>query len=161
MDKKEIYLTEKGLDEIKKELDLENDEDLNDVLKRPEVILALKEARAQGDLSENSEYDAARNEQALVESKIAELEKMVENAVVIKEVDTDKVSIGTSVKIEYVDDGETESYMVVGSKEADPFENKISNESPIAQAIMGKKIGDVVSVASPNGQYSVKILEIA
>lgn len=155
MDKKEIYLTEKGLDEIKKELDFLKLE------KRPEVILALKEARAQGDLSENSEYDAARNEQALVESKIAELEKMVENAVVIKEVDTDEVSIGTSVKIEYVDDGETESYMVVGSKEADPFENKISNESPIAQAIMGKKIGDVVSVASPNGQYSVKILEIA
>lgn len=155
MDKKEIYLTEKGLDEIKKELDFLKLE------KRPEIILALKEARAQGDLSENSEYDAARNEQALVESKIAELEKMVENAVVIKEVDTDKVSIGTSVKIEYIDDGETESYMVVGSKEADPFENKISNESPIAQAIMGKKIGDVVSVASPNGQYSVKILEIA
>ncbi len=155
MDKKEIYLTEKGLDEIKKELDFLKLE------KRPEIILALKEARAQGDLSENSEYDAARNEQALVESKITELEKMVENAVVIKEVDTDKVSIGTSVKIEYVDDGETESYMVVGSKEADPFENKISNESPIAQAIMGKKIGDVVSVASPNGQYSVKILEIA
>ena len=155
MDKKEIYLTEKGLDEIKKELDFLKLE------KRPEIILALKEARAQGDLSENSEYDAARNEQALVESKIAELEKMVENAVVIKEVDTDKVSIGTSVKIEYVDDGETESYMVVGSKEADPFENKISNESPIAQAIMGKKIGDVVSVASPNGQFSVKILEIA
>ena len=123
MDKKEIYLTEKGLDEIKKELDFLKLE------KRPEIILALKEARAQGDLSENSEYDAARNEQALVESKIAELEKMVENAVVIKE--------------------------------ADPFENKISNESPIAQAIMGKKIGDVVSVASPNGQYSVKILEIA
>ena len=155
MDKKEIYLTEKGLDEIKKELDFLKLE------KRPEIILALKEARAQGDLSENSEYDAARNEQAIVESKITELEKMVENAVVIKEVDTDKVSIGTSVKIEYVDDGETESYMVVGSKEADPFENKISNESPIAQAIMGKKIGDVVSVASPNGQYSVKILEIA
>ena len=155
MDKKEIYLTEKGLDEIKKELDFLKLE------KRPEIILALKEARAQGDLSENSEYDAARNEQALVESKIAELEKMVENAVVIKEVDTDKVSIGTSVKIEYVDDGETESYMVVGSKEADPFENKISNESPIAQAIMGKKVGDVVSVASPNGQYSVKILGIA
>lgn len=155
MDKKEIYLTEKGLDEIKKELDFLKLE------KRPEIILALKEARAQGDLSENSEYDAARNEQALVESKIAELEKMVENAVVIKDVDTDKVSIGTSVKIEYVDDGETDSYMVVGSKEADPFENKISNESPIAQAIMGKKIGDVVSVASPNGQYSVKILEIA
>ena len=150
-----VYLTNEGFLEIEEELNY-----LKEV-KRPEVIKALKDARALGDLSENADYDAARNEQALVESKIAELEKMVENAVVIKEVDTDKVSIGTSVKIEYVDDGETESYMVVGSKEADPFENKISNESPIAQAIMGKKIGDVVSVASPNGQYSVKILEIA
>ena len=111
-------------------------------------------------VSINSSEEPALTREELAK-KIAELEKMVENAVVIKEVDTDKVSIGTSVKIEYVDDGETESYMVVGSKEADPFENKISNESPIAQAIMGKKIGDVVSVASPNGQYSVKILEIA
>ena len=155
MDKKEIYLTEKGLDEIKKELDFLKLE------KRPEIILALKEARAQGDLSENSEYDAARNEQAMVESKIAELESMIENAVIIKDVKTDEVSIGTSVKIEYIDDNETENYSIVGSKEADPFNNKISNESPIAKAIMGKKVGDIVSVVSPNGQYNVKILEIA
>ncbi len=155
MDSKEIYLTEEGLNEIKKELDFLKLE------KRPEVIAALKDARAQGDLSENAEYDAARNEQALVESKIAELEHMVENAVIIKDVKTDKVSIGTNVKVEYVDDKETEVYSIVGSKEADPFTNKISNESPIAKAIMGKKVGDVVSVISPNGQYDVKILQIS
>jgi len=155
MDMKEIYLTEEGLNEIKKELDFLKLE------KRPEVINALKDARAQGDLSENAEYDAARNEQAIVESKIAELERMIENAVIIKDVKTDVVSLGTNVKIEYVDDKETEVYSIVGSKEADPFSNKISNESPIAQAIMGKKVGDVVDVISPNGQYSVKILEIS
>lgn len=155
MSTKEIYLTEEGLNEIKKELDFLKLE------RRPEIISALKDARAQGDLSENAEYDAARNEQALVESKIAELERMVENAVVIKEVKTDKVSIGTSVKIEYVEDKETDVYYVVGSKEADPFNNKISNESPIAQAIMNRKVGDLVKVTSPNGQYEVKILEIS
>lgn len=155
METKEIYLTEEGLNEIKKELDFLKLE------KRPEVISALKDARAQGDLSENAEYDAARNEQAMVESKIAELESMIENAVIIKDVKTDEVSIGTSVKIEYIDDNETENYSIVGSKEADPFNNKISNESPIAKAIMGKKVGDIVSVVSPNGQYNVKILEIA
>ena len=155
MDSKEIYLTEEGLNEIKKELDFLKLE------KRPEVIAALKDARAQGDLSENAEYDAARNEQALVESKIAELEHMVENDVIIKDVKTDKVSIGTNVNVEYIDDKETEVYSIVGSKEADPFTNKISNESPIAKAIMGKKVGDVVSVISPNGQYDVKILQIS
>lgn len=155
METKEIYLTEEGLNEIKKELDFLKLE------KRPEVISALKDARAQGDLSENAEYDAARNEQAMVESKIAELESMIENAVIIKDVKTDEVSIGTSVKIEYIDDNETENYSIVGSKEADPFNNKISNESPIAKAIMGKKVGDIVNVVSPNGQYNVKILEIA
>ena len=114
METKEIYLTEEGLNEIKKELDFLKLE------KRPEVISALKDARAQGDLSENAEYDAARNEQAMVESKIAELESMIENAVIIKDVKTDEVSIGTSVKIEYIDDNETENYSIVGSKEADP-----------------------------------------
>ena len=155
MSTKEIYLTEEGLNEIKKELDHLK------LVKRPEVISALKDARALGDLSENAEYDAARNEQALVESKIAELERMIENAIIIKDVKTDEVSIGTSVKIEYVEDNETEIYSIVGSKEADPFNNKISNESPIANAIMGKKVGDIASVASPSGNYSVKILEIS
>ena len=151
---KEVYLTSEGLQDFKQEL-----EDLK-LVKRPEVIQALKEARALGDLSENAEYDAARHEQAVVESRIVELEQMIENAVVIENIKTDCVGIGTKVKIEYIDDDETEEYSIVGSKEADPFENRISNESPIAQAIMGLKVGDIATVASPNGQYSVKILEI-
>ena len=154
MSNKTVYLTEKGLQEIKDELDYLKLE------KRPEVIKALKEARALGDLSENAEYDAARNEQAIVESRIKELEVMIEKAQVISDVDTDVVSIGTKVKIEYVDDNEIEEYSIVGIKEADPFMNKISNESPIAKAIMGLKAGSVVSVNSPNGKYDVKIVEI-
>jgi len=151
---KELYLTEEGLEEVKKEL-----EELK-LVKRPEVINALKDARAQGDLSENAEYDAARTEQAIVESRIKELEVMLERAVVITKVDTDVVSIGTKVTLEYVDDDDTEEYSIVGSQEADPFTNKISNESPIAKAIMGLKVGSVVSVESPNGKYNVKILAI-
>ena len=151
---KELYLTEEGLEEIKKEL-----EELK-LVKRPEVINALKDARAQGDLSENAEYDAARSEQAIVESRIKDLEVMLEKAVVITKVDTDVVSIGTKVTLEYVDDDDTEEYSIVGSQEADPFSNKISNESPIAKAIMGLKVGSVVSVDSPNGKYDVKILAI-
>ncbi len=155
MSNKTVYLTEQGLQEIKDELDYLKLE------KRPEVIKALKEARALGDLSENAEYDAARNEQAIVESRIKELEVMVEKAEIISAVNTNVVSIGTKVKIEYVDDNEQEEYSIVGSKEADPFANKISNESPIAKAIIGKKVGNVVSVESPNGKYDVKIIEIS
>lgn len=152
--KKEVYLTEAGLEELKKEL-----EQLKTV-KRPEVINALKDARAQGDLSENAEYDAARNEQAVVEGKIAELEAMIENAVIIKDVKTDKVALGTTVTLKYIEDGEVDEYSIVGSKEADPFANKISNESPIAKAIMGLKKGTIVSVDSPNGKYDVEIVDI-
>lgn len=151
---KEVYLTSEGLEELKQEL-----ENLK-LVKRPEVIQALKEARALGDLSENAEYDAARHDQAVTEARIAELEKMIENVVIIENIDTDCVGIGTKVKIEYVEDEETEEYSIVGSQEADPFENKISNESPIAQAIMGLKVGDIADVASPNGKYQVKVLEI-
>ena len=151
---KEIYLTEEGLNEINKELDY-----LKQV-KRPEVINALKEARALGDLSENAEYDAARNEQAEVEGKIKELEAMLEHVVVIQGGQTDKVSIGTKVKIKYIDDDEIEEYSIVGSKEADPFQNKISNESPIARAIMGHSVNEQVWVESPNGKYQVEIMEI-
>jgi len=150
----QFYVTSEGLEEMKKEL-----EDLKNV-KRPEVINALKDARALGDLSENAEYDAARSEQALVENKIKELEQMIEHATIIEEVKTDKVSVGTTVKIEYIEDKEIEAYSIVGSKEADPFENKISNESPIAKALIGKKVNDIVSVDSPNGKYNVKIIEI-
>lgn len=151
---KEVYVTAKGLEDMKNELDYLINE------KRPEVINALKEARALGDLSENAEYDAARNDQAITENRIKELEALIEKAKVIDEVTTDKVTIGNSVKIEYVDDGDVETYSIVGSTEADPFANKISNESPIAKAILGAKVNDVVAVDSPNGTYNVKIIEI-
>lgn len=151
---KEIYLTEEGLNEIKKELEFLKTE------KRPQVIEALKEARALGDLSENAEYDAARSEQGQVESRIIELEKMLEKAIVIKEENNGKVSIGAKVKIEYVDDKEKEIYTIVGTNEADPFENKISNESPLAQAIMGLKKGEIATVLCDAGNYDVKVLDI-
>ena len=153
---KEVFVTEAGLEEMKKELEY-----LIQV-RRPEVIVALKDARALGDLSENAEYDAARNEQAIIESRITELEKILETAEVISdsEINTDSVSIGTAVKLEFIDDEETDTYYIVGRTEADPFENKISNESPIAQAILGKKAGEVATVKCDSDDYQVKILEI-
>ena len=154
MDEKKIYLTVEGLNELKNELDYLKLE------KRPEIINALKDARALGDLSENAEYDAARSEQASTEARIKELEKMLENVEIISDVKTDSVALGTKVKLEYVGDDETDEFSIVGSKEADPFSNKISNESPIAQAILGHKVGDIVNVISPNGEYQVKVVEI-
>ena len=154
-EKKKTYLTEEGLNDLKKELDYLKNE------RRPEVIQALKEARALGDLSENADYDAARAEQAEVEGKIASIETMLENAEVIKDVNTNKVSIGTTVTLKYLEDDEVDTYTIVGSKEADPFDNKISNESPIAKAIIGAKKGELVTVDSPNGKYQVEILEIS
>ena len=149
-----VYLTQDGLDELKKELD-----NLINV-RRPENVQAIKEARSLGDLSENAEYDAARNEQAQIEARIKQLEKMLENVSIITEVSTDKVGIGNTVTIKYVDDDEEDEYKIVGSQEADPFESKISNESPIAQALFDHKVGDVVTVESPNGSYEVEIIDI-
>ena len=151
-----IYLTDQGFLELETELD-----ELKNV-KRPLVIKALKEARALGDLSENADYDAARSEQAIVEGRIQELEKIIENAHIIEKGSTDSVSLGTTVKIKYIgdDDDDIEEYLIVGSKEADPSNNKISNESPLALAIMNKKCGDVCSVNSPNGTYDVEIVDI-
>ena len=151
---KEIYLTQEGLDDLKRELDYLKLE------KRPEVINLLKEARALGDLSENAEYDAARTAQAEVESKIKEIEVMLENAVVISGEKSDTVSIGSNVKIKYVDDDEIEEYTIVGSKEADPFENKISNESPIGKALLGSKKNQTVDVEAPAGIVKYKVLSI-
>ena len=154
-DTKKVFLTQEGYDEIKEEL-----ENLINV-KRPENIIAIKEARALGDLSENADYDAARNEQAEIEARIKKLEVIVENAEIIDEVTTDKVGLGNTVKISYVDDEDDEDeYKIVGSQEADPFESKISNESPIAQALFNHKVGDVVTVESPNGNYEIEIIEI-
>ena len=132
--KNTVYLTQEGLDNLKKELD-----DLINV-RRPENVQAIKEARALGDLSENAEYDAARNEQAVIEARIKQLEKMLENVSIIADVSTDSVGIGNTVCIKYVDDDEEDEYKIVGSQEADPFESKISNESPIAQALFNHKL---------------------
>ena len=151
-----VYLTNEGFLEIEEELN-----HLKEV-KRPEVIKALKDARALGDLSENADYDAARNEQAQIEGRILELEKILETAEIIEKRDTDKVGLGTTVTIRYLDedDDDTEEYRIVGSKEADPSNNKISNESPLAQAIMGAKAGDERTVESPRGSYRVEIVKI-
>lgn len=154
-EKKPIYLTKEGYEEIKQELDhLIN-------VARPENIQAIKEARALGDLSENADYDAARNEQAEIEDKIKKLQAVIDNVTIIEQASTDEVGVGSTVTISYIDDeDEKDEYKIVGSQEADPFESKISNESPIAKALMGHKIGDIVSVTSPNGSYEIKVIEI-
>lgn len=153
--KREFLLTSEGFLELETELNNLKNED------RPRIIEAIKEARAQGDLSENADYDAARDEQAKIEARIQELEYMLEHAKIIEKVSGDTVSVGTTVTVKYVDDDEEEEYSIVGSMEADPFENKISNESPIGKAIMDRHVGDVISVESPNGSYDIKIVKIA
>ncbi len=155
MNKKPIFLTKEGFEEIKEELNY-----LINVA-RPENVTAIKEARALGDLSENADYDAARNEQAEIEAKIKKLEAIIDNVTIIEETRTDMVGVGNTVTISYIDEeDDTDEYKIVGSQEADPFESKISNESPIAKALMGHKVGDVVSVESPNGSYEVKVISI-
>ncbi len=150
-----IYLTNEGFLEIEEELN-----NLKEV-KRPEIIKALKDARSLGDLSENADYDAARNEQAQIEGRIQELEKILETAEIIEKKSNGRVGIGSTVVIEYDDDpDDTEEYMIVGSKEADPSNNKISNQSPLAIAIMNAKVGQICNVESPNGTYTVKVIEI-
>ncbi len=152
---KKIYLTEEGLEDLKRELD----ELIN--VKRPENIQAIKEARALGDLSENADYDAAKNDQAEIEGRIKKIEKMLENVEIIEKKNSDVVELGSTVCIKYCDDeDETDEYKIVGSQEADPFMSKISNESPIAKAIMNKRVGDVVEVESPNGVYKIEITAI-
>ena len=155
--KNTVYLTQEGLDELKAELD-----NLINV-RRPENIQAIKEARSLGDLSENAEYDAARNEQAEIEGRISQLEKLLENVEIIDEnkQDKSKVNVGSTVEIKYIDEDDgVEEYQIVGSQEADPFAFKISNESPIAKALLNRRVGDVVSVDSPNGIYQVEITSI-
>lgn len=142
---------------------LELETELNELknVRRPEVINALKEARAQGDLSENADYDAARNEQAQIEARIKELEYKLEHSQIIDKAKKDgNAGIGSVVTIQD-EDGDEEEYKLVSSVEADPFNNKISVESPIGLAIKGHKTGDTVLVESPNGGYNIKILNVA
>lgn len=141
---------------------LELEAELNDLKqnKRPEVIKALQEARALGDLSENADYDAARNDQAQLEARIKELEYKLEHSQIADNKNSDVVNVGSTVVVAY-DDGEEDEYQIVGSLESDPFNNKISNESPIGKAIIGHKKNELCDVESPNGSYQVKIISIA
>jgi transcription elongation factor GreA len=149
-------MTKAGKEKLEQEL-----EHLKSV-KRKEVVERIKTARGFGDLSENSEYDAAKDEQAFVEGRISLLENMIRKAVIIEEVagNTNTVSLGKTITFAELPDGEEETYTIVGSAEADPFEGKISNDSPIAKSLMGKQVGDKVSVQTPGGDISVKIVSI-
>ncbi len=150
-------MTLEGKEKLEKEL-----ENLKTV-KRKEVVERIKIARSFGDLSENSEYDAAKDEQAFVEGRISTLENMIRNAKIIQEDDmnSDTVQLGKKVTFIELPDGDKETYTIVGSAEADPFEGKISNDSPIAKSLLGHKIGAQVTVQTPGGEMSVKIVEVS
>ncbi len=156
MDNKKVVLTSEGLRRLEEEL---HDLKIN---KRKEVAEKIKEARAQGDLSENAEYDSAKDEQAEIESRIAEIEAMLRNVEVISEGDVDKerASLGGTVKIFDEKYNIEETFTIVGSAEADPLNNKISNESPLGMAIIGSRVGDVVVARTPEGNINIKILEV-
>ena len=155
MTKKNI-LTYEGLKKLEDEL-----QDLK-VVKRKEVADKIREAREQGDLSENAEYDAAKDEQRDIEARIEEIEKILKNAEVVVEedVDLDQINIGCNVRIYDVEFEEELEYKIVGSTEANSLKGKISNESPVGKALIGKKVGDVVTVETQAGDISYKILEI-
>ncbi|WP_076459342.1 transcription elongation factor GreA [Limosilactobacillus caccae] len=130
--------------------------------RRPEVIKRIKIARSYGDLSENSEYESAKDEQAMVESRIAQIENMLQYAEIIdnEDVDKDEVSMGRTITIQELPDEEPEEYQIVGESESDPFKGKISNESPMAKGLLGHKVGEDVEVEVPNGTIKVKILKV-
>lgn len=130
--------------------------------RRPEVIKRIKIARSYGDLSENSEYESAKDEQAMVEGKIAQIENMLQYAEIIdnEDVDKDEVSMGREVTIQELPDEDPETYTIVGESESDPLNGKISNESPMAKGLLGHKVGEEVSIAVPNGEMKVKILSV-
>ena len=155
MDKKNI-LTYEGLKKLEDEL-----QDLK-VVKRKEVAQKIKEAREQGDLSENAEYDAAKDEQRDIEARIEDIEKILKNAEVVveEEVELDKISIGCKVRILDVEENEELEYKIVGSTEANSLKGKISNESPVGKALLGAKVGDVVKVETHVGELEYKVLEI-
>ncbi len=155
MNKKTYELTEEGLKKIKDEL-----EHIKSV-ERPENIVALQEARAQGDLSENADYDAARNDQVRIEQRIVELETILKNHTIITTTQTNVVSAGTTIKILNKSTEKEEMYHIVGTIEADPFADKISNECPFGQAVLGSKVGDVRTVRTENRKdYDIEILSI-
>jgi transcription elongation factor GreA len=153
---KEVILTPEGYEKLKQEIEHLSTE------KRREVAERIRVAREFGDIAENAEYDDAKNEQMLLEHRIATLEERLRHAQVIdkKSIAKDVVSVGSKVKLRDVDAKQTVEYRIVGSAEANPAENKLSNESPVGKAIIGKKKGETVEVAAPRGALKYKILEI-
>lgn len=157
MEEKKNILTYEGLRQYEEEL-----HELK-VVRRKEIAQKIKEAREQGDLSENAEYDAAKDEQRDVEARIEELEKILKNVEVVAEEDvtSDHINIGCTVKIKDLEDEEIETYRIVGSTESNSLMGKISNESPVGKALIGASVGDVVSVETPDGEYKYEVLEIS
>jgi transcription elongation factor GreA len=153
---KEVILTPEGHEKLKEEINTLS------TVRRREVADRIRVAREFGDISENAEYDDAKNEQAMLEHKIATLEERLANARVIRsgEVDLSVVSIGAKVRLKDVGANQTVEYTIVGSAEADPSEQKLSNESPVGKAIIGKKKGETVEVSAPRGALKYKILDI-
>lgn len=155
----QTLVTKEGLKKLRDEL-----EELK-IVRRAEVAQRLKEAISYGDLSENSEYEEAKNEQAFVEGRILELEQMIKNAKIIAEKKDTKrgkeVDIGSTVTLHNKTESEEEKYTIVGSTEADPLEHKISNESPIGKALLSKRKGDTVDIAAPSGTIRYEILNVA
>lgn len=156
MNEKEVILTQEGLKKLEEELEY-----LKSV-KRREVAERIKVAIGYGDISENSEYEDAKNEQAFVEGRIITLEKLLRNARIInnEEVDINTVSVGSVVVLKDLEYGDTVEYSIVGTAESDPFQNKISNESPVGKAILGKKKGSTVDVTVPAGTIQYQIVDI-
>lgn len=153
---KQFPMTAAGKQKLEEELDFLK------TVKRKEVVERIKIARSFGDLSENSEYDSAKEDQAFVEGRISTLESMIRNAVIINENELSKdiVRLGTTVTFVEVPDGDEESYTIVGSAEADPLEGRISNDSPIAKSMIGRTIGENVKVLTPGGEMEIKIVSI-
>ncbi len=156
MAEKKVVLTAEGLKNLENEL-----QELK-VNRRKEIAAKIKEARGQGDLSENAEYDAAKEEQAEVEARIANIEKMLRNAQVISdnEIDKNKINVGSKVLLLDIEFDEQLNYTIVGSTEADPVNGKISNESPLGMALINHKINDIIEVNAPAGIIKYKVLEI-
>jgi transcription elongation factor GreA len=154
--RKEVLLTEDGLKQLQDEVNHLS------TVKREDVAERIRQARDFGDITENSEYDDAKNEQALLEHRISLLQEKLRRARVIKdsEIDTDRVSVGSTVTLRDKDAGEIRIYTLVGSAEADPTKARLSNESPVGQAIIGKRVGDVVTVPVPVGALNYEILAI-
>ena len=156
MSEKKNLLTYEGLKKLEDEL-----QDLK-VVKRKEIAQKIKEAREQGDLSENAEYDAAKDEQRDIEARIEQIEKILKNAEVVveDEVDLNKISVGCKVKVLDVEFDEEEEFKIVGSSEANSLGGKISNESPVGKALIGSKVGDTVQVETQAGMIEYRVLEI-